>query len=116
MFWNTKTGGRHIKPVGSLSYLSASGDHVVTSYSSVESQLVLMNSIGAEIDEIKVPFTVKFISHSKNFACAASTSKGKIIKNSLRRWCGQILTFARIRSAARQDINYGAPGNFLPLF
>ena len=75
MFWNTKTGGRHIKTVNHLSQLAASGDHVVTSYSSVESQLVLLNSIGAEIDEIRVPFPVKFLSQSRHFAVAASLDK-----------------------------------------
>ena len=75
MFWNTKTGGRHIKTVSHLNQLAASGDHVVTSYSSVESQLVLLNSIGAEIDEIRVPFPVKFLSQSRNFAVAASLDK-----------------------------------------
>ena len=32
MFWNTKTGGRHLKSLNDLSHLAASGDHVVTSH------------------------------------------------------------------------------------
>lgn len=75
MFWNTKTGGRHLKTIESLNHLGTAGDHVVTCKSAVNSQLSLLNSIGAELDQITVPFFVKFLAVGKNFAIAASIDK-----------------------------------------
>jgi len=75
MFWNTRTGEQQIKTMRSMNNLVADGDHILVSSHSVNSDLVLFNSIGAEMDRTKLPFYAKYLAIKRNYGMAASHDK-----------------------------------------
>lgn len=75
MFWNTKTGEQQVKTVSNANNMVADGDHVIVTTRALQSDMILFNSIGAEIERTKLPFLARHVAIKKNYAIAASPDK-----------------------------------------
>ena len=86
MFWNTKTGEQQIKTVSNANNMAADGDHVIVTTRAIQSDMILFNSIGAEMERTKLPFLARHIAMRKNYAVAASPDKIFVWRLNISQW------------------------------